>query len=165
MSNPTLMRRRRLVALVMLLALIASTGLGVAINLTADGTPSIVAHDPFDVVEAVGPTRDEVETQIRAARISGDGTLQLLIEGSLCSAFTWAPTTETQTDVQVQAFVWFDEALCPAATVPWLVDVRLERPLGTRPLLVGSNPKRLDVVDCGAIADADICRVGETSAL
>ncbi len=154
-----------MVAAVMLIALVASTGLGVAINLTADGTPSVESHEAFDVVDPIGPTRGETETAIGAARLTADGNLQVLVEGNSCSAFTWAQTAETQTDVQVRAFIWSDPSLCPAPTVPWFVAVRLERPLSSRTLWVGPNSKELDVVDCRAIPDADICRVGETSTL
>ena len=160
-SDAKVLRRRRWVAGLMLVALVGSTGLGIANNLRADGKPTIEPHDAFDLVDPIGPTRGETETPIAAARINSEGTLQLVIQGSLCSAFTWAPTAETPTDVQVQAFVWIDQTLCPAAGVPWLVDVHLKSPLGTRVLLVGANPKPLDVVDCGAIADADICRIGD----
>lgn len=164
-ASHKVLRRRRWVAVVMLVALIGSTGLGVVNNLRADGKPSIEPHDAFDLVSPVGPTRGETETAIGAARINGEGTLQLIIQGSGCSAFTWAPATETEAEIRVQAFVWSDDSLCPAATVPWLVDVPLKSPLGTRSLFVGSNPKRLDVVDCSVIADADICRVGESALL
>lgn len=92
-------------------------------------------------------------SDLQGARISQNGTLQLVATGGRCAAVTDIRKLETAKSIRVRvqvATVPYSGG-CAMIAIPWFVDVHLDAPLGSRTLVDDTTGQNLQAADCTTV--------------
>lgn len=128
----------------------------------------ISSPDRFEVAEVHEDLGSGEPTTLQGARITSDGDLQVVATGTGCSAVSNLDVQETSSEVVVTVSVArLTDSACPEASVPWLVDVPMNRDLGVRHLRDGSanEASQLEVNDCRSGKRGGYCGITSASAM
>jgi hypothetical protein len=103
---------------------------------------------PYEVVPISPEFGPGAPAAINAARIVGDGSLQVLVEGFSCAVPTKIDVDESGDAVVVGvSAAHYAQGPCPANIVPWYIKVPTEAPLGNRELQT-TDGSAVRVSDC-----------------
>jgi hypothetical protein len=129
---------------------LAACGQGGTSNDAENSTPKAWQNvQAFDVVPLSPDYGPGTEVAVPQARQLPDGTLQVLLEGSSCSAPTKLQIDETADKVSIAAYAFKADGRCSAEIVPWYVVAPTEQPVGGRQLVTRAG-ETIPVIDCGA---------------